>query len=179
MKNIKFLSSELKTLEWDILNLDYLIWVSNGHTFDFLLNPFFLGYSREKWKTVFIKIRESLPFLYINLKLRANLKIYRLRIRDSDWMDFIHFSGYKYKIRLVSISIKREDQTLISISTILKFSAQILFQYLFFLNGTLILPKTDRCLTRRPLHRPPDCNRRRSRFYRCNKQFYVRCEPNI
>jgi len=35
----------------------------------------------------------------------------------------MHFSGYKYKIRFVSISIKREDQALISISTILKFSA--------------------------------------------------------
>ena len=29
-----------------------LIWVSNGHTFDFLLKPFFLEYSREKSKTV-------------------------------------------------------------------------------------------------------------------------------
>ena len=29
--------------EWDILNPDYLIWVSNGHTFNFLLKPFFLG----------------------------------------------------------------------------------------------------------------------------------------
>ena len=38
-----FRLSELKTLEWDILNNpDYLIWVSNGHTFDFLLNRFFL-----------------------------------------------------------------------------------------------------------------------------------------
>ena len=88
--------TELKTLEWDILNPHYLIWVSNGHTFDFLLN----------------------------LKWRAKFQIYRLHIRDSDWLDFIHFSGYKYKVRLVSISIKREDQALISISTILKFSAQ-------------------------------------------------------
>ena len=38
----KSMISELKTLEWGILNLDYLIWVSNGHTFDFLLNPLFL-----------------------------------------------------------------------------------------------------------------------------------------
>ena len=109
--------SELKTLEWDILNPDYFTWVSNGNTFDFLLKPFFLGY-REK-----SKIRESLPFLYINLKWRAKFQIYRLHIRDSDWLDFMHFSGYKYKIRLVSRSIKREDQALISISTILKFSA--------------------------------------------------------
>jgi len=45
--------SEVKTLELDILNPDYLIWVSNGHTFDFLLKPFFLGYSGEKSKTGF------------------------------------------------------------------------------------------------------------------------------
>ena len=44
---------ELKTLEWDILNPDNLIWVSNGQTFDFLLKPFFLGYCREKSKPVF------------------------------------------------------------------------------------------------------------------------------
>ena len=34
--------TELKTLEWDILNPDRLIWVSNVHTFDFILNPLFL-----------------------------------------------------------------------------------------------------------------------------------------
>ena len=45
----KIKNPELKTLEWDILNHDYLIWVSNGHTFDFLLKPFL--YSREKSKT--------------------------------------------------------------------------------------------------------------------------------
>ena len=43
---------------------------------------------------------------------------------DSDWLNFIHFSGYMYKIRLVSKLRKREDQALISISTILKFLAQ-------------------------------------------------------
>jgi len=39
-------------------------------------------------------------------------------------LNFIHFSGYKYKIRLVWRLRKREDQELTSISTILKFSAQ-------------------------------------------------------
>ena len=48
-------------------------------------------------------------------------------IRDSDWLNFIHFSGYKYKIRLVSILRKREDHAFISITTILKFSAQETF----------------------------------------------------
>ena len=67
----------------------------------------------EKNQNRFFKIRESLPFLYINLKWRAKFQIYRLHIRDSDWLNFIHFSGYKYKIRLVSILRKREDQALI------------------------------------------------------------------
>ena len=113
---------ELKTLEWDILNPDYLTWVSNGHTLDFLLKPFFLGYSREKSKTCFFNWRVP-PFSKYNLKRRAKFKIYRLHIRDSDWLNFIHFSGYKYKIRLIWILWKREDQALISISTVLKFSA--------------------------------------------------------
>ena len=39
-----------------------------------------------------------------------------------DWLNFIHYSEYKYKIRFVSILRKREDHALISISTILKFS---------------------------------------------------------
>ena len=38
-----FRISELKSQEWDILNHDRLIWLSNVHTFDFLLNPLF-GY---------------------------------------------------------------------------------------------------------------------------------------
>ena len=119
--------------------LDFLIWVSIGQTFDFLLNPFFLGYSkhaicclqsrgakawenarkgRKKSKPV-LKIREFLQLLNINLKLRAKFQIYRLHIRDSDWLNFINYSGYKYKTKLVSILRKREDQALISISTIL------------------------------------------------------------
>ena len=34
-------SPKQKTLEWDSLNPDRLIWVSNVNTFDFLLNPLF------------------------------------------------------------------------------------------------------------------------------------------
>ena len=52
-------------------------------------------------------------------------------MRDSDWLNFKHLSGYKYKIRLVSILRKREDQALICISTILKFSARINFLFLY------------------------------------------------
>ena len=66
--------TELKTLEWDISNPNYLIWVSNGHTFDFLRKPFFLGYSREKSKTGFFKFRESFPFLYVILNGAQNFK---------------------------------------------------------------------------------------------------------
>ena len=43
--------SELKTLEWDILNPDYLIWVSNGHTF--VLNHFFLDIVEKNQKPFF------------------------------------------------------------------------------------------------------------------------------
>ena len=53
--------------------------------------------------------------------------------------DFIHSSGYKYKIRLVSILRKREDQSLISISTNLKFSALVIFIAIFIsYRGVLI-----------------------------------------
>ena len=70
------MSTELRTLEWDIAYLDYLIWVSNGQwtQFWFLLRQFFLGYSREKSKTGFFKFRESLPFLYIILNGAQNFK---------------------------------------------------------------------------------------------------------
>ena len=52
--------------------------------------------------------------------------LYRLHICDSDGLNFLHFLGYKY--RLVSILRKRDDQALISISTILKFSTQVDFE---------------------------------------------------
>ena len=89
----------------------------------FFLNRSFLDKGEKNQKPVF-SIRESLPFLSVNLKWRAKFQISWLRIRDSDWLHFIHFSGYKYKIRLVSRLRKRKDQALISISTILEFSAQ-------------------------------------------------------
>jgi len=71
--------------------------------------------------------KPSLPFLYINLKWRAKFQIYRLHIRDFDWLNFIYFTGNKCKIKLVSILRKREDQALISIFTILKFSALVYY----------------------------------------------------
>ena len=45
--------SELKTSECDILNPDYLIWVSNGHTFDFFWDRSFLDIVEKNQKPVF------------------------------------------------------------------------------------------------------------------------------
>ena len=102
------MTTELGTLKWDTINPDCLIRISNVDTFDFLLNPLFFGYSTEKSKTGFLN-SESFPFLYIYLKWCAKFQTYRLLIRDSNWLNFIHFSGYKYKIKLVLRSRKRED----------------------------------------------------------------------
>ena len=85
------------------------------------LNRSFLDLVEKNQKPVFLNQR-VLPISEYNLKWHEKFQIYRLHTRDSDWLDFIHFS--RYKIRLVSILRKREDQALISISTILKFSAQ-------------------------------------------------------
>ena len=84
----------------------------------FFLNRSFLNIVEKNQKPVY-KNSVSLH----NLKWRAKFQIFRLHICDSDRLKFIQFSGYKFKIRLVSILRKREDQALISISTILKFSA--------------------------------------------------------
>ena len=56
--------SELGTLEWDPIYHDCLIRISNVDTLDFLLNPLFFGYSTEKSKNVFFKLR-VLPCLCI------------------------------------------------------------------------------------------------------------------
>ena len=92
----------------------------------FFLNCSLLDIVQKNQKLVF-KIREFLLLLYINLKWLAKFQIYRLHIRDSDWLNFIHFLRYKYKIKLVSVLRKRDDQALISISTILKYSAQVMY----------------------------------------------------
>ena len=64
----------------------------------------------------------------------SKFQIFRLLIRDSNWLNFINFhdkSTTQYKIRLVSRLRQREDQALISVSTILKFPAQIV-KFLIF-----------------------------------------------
>ena len=118
----EFITPEMGTLEWDTFNSDCLIQISNLGTFNFLLISCYF------W--IFLKLESPSHFLYINLKRRPKLKISRLLIRNSaDWLDFIHFSGYKYKIRLVFRLRKREDHALISISTILKFSAVMVYMF--------------------------------------------------
>ena len=87
--------------------------------FIFFLNHSFLDLVEKNKKTYFL-IERVPPVSVYNLKWRAKFQIYRL-----PWLNFIQFSGYKFKIRLVSIL--REDQALIWISTILKFSALIEF----------------------------------------------------
>ena len=46
--------TELKTLKWNILNPNYVIWVSNVHTFDFLLKQFFLDIVDKNQKPAFL-----------------------------------------------------------------------------------------------------------------------------
>ena len=108
IKTMLFLTSfksELKPLELDTLNTNRYICIW------FLLNPLF--------SPLFLDIR----VLSLN---DAKYQISLLLIRHSDWLNLIHFSGYKLKIKLILRLIKRGDQALISISTILKFSALIL-----------------------------------------------------
>ena len=90
----KSMRPELKTLEGDILNPDYLIWVSNGHTFDFLLKPFFLGYSREKSKTGFFHLESPSVSVY-NLKWRQNFKFI-----DFIYATLIVWILYKFRIQV-------------------------------------------------------------------------------
>ena len=68
----------------------------------FFLNRSFFDMVEKNQKRVY-KIGEFLQLLIINLNWRAKFQIYLLHIRDSDWLNFMHFLGYKYKIRLVSI----------------------------------------------------------------------------
>ena len=58
-------------------------------------------------KPVFLNQRVP-PVSVYDLKWRAKFQIYRLHKRDSDWLNFVHFSGYKYRaenFRMVDIEI--------------------------------------------------------------------------
>ena len=89
----------------------------------FFLNRSFLDIVEKDQKPGFFFKLES-PSCFCILNGAQNFKLIGFHIRDSDWWNFIHFSGYKHKIRLISILRKREDQALISISRFLKFTAQ-------------------------------------------------------
>ena len=83
-------------------------------TFNFLLNPLFFRYSTEISKTSFSKLESSSRFWIEIINGAQNFKF------TGFW--YANLIGWiLYKIRLVSRLKKREDQALISISTILKF----------------------------------------------------------
>ena len=69
----QFNGSELGTLEWDTINPDCLIRISNVDTYDFLLNPLIFGYSREKSKTGFLKLEFFLRVLIVPPPLKKPL----------------------------------------------------------------------------------------------------------
>ena len=96
----------------------------------FLLSRYFLDIEEKKSKNGFSKLENPSRFCILILNGAQNFKFTGFYKPCSDWLNFIDFSGYKYKIRLVSILRKREDQALISISTILTFSARDKFAFL-------------------------------------------------
>ena len=69
------LCSELGTLEWDTFNPDCVIRISNVNTFNFLLNPLFFGYSKEKSKTGFLKLESPSRFCILILIGAQNFKV--------------------------------------------------------------------------------------------------------
>ena len=106
------------TVDLKTINTNRLIWTS---TVDFCVIRSF---------SFFLDIPTGFrPFI----KWRAKFQISRVLIRQSDWLNFIHFSGNKLKINLALRLIKSIDQALISIPTILKFSALSQQDYRMFL----------------------------------------------
>jgi len=100
---------EMKTFELDTLNIDR--WISTVDTFDFwLISSFWISLPDES----------SLMKFQISRILIGCSGFY---IRHSDWLNVTDFSYYKLKIKLILRLIKRGDQSLISISTILKILA--------------------------------------------------------
>ena len=97
-------------LPLDTLNPDCLIYVPNVGTFDFLLILSF-GPMRVL-SLIFARAKFKMSWLLIGCSAFSK--------RHSDWLNFIHFPGYRLKIKIILRLIKRGDQALISISTILK-----------------------------------------------------------
>ena len=104
------------TLELDTFNPDRLIWISNVESYNFLLIPLF--FSHRQFYTM--NCAQNLKFPGFSdcwtVWVSPNATRY--------WLSYLHFCRYKLKIKLILILTKREDQALISIFTILKFSAQ-------------------------------------------------------
>ena len=65
---------DLGTLEWDTINPDCLIRISNVDTFNFLLNLLFFGYSTEKSKTGLLTLESSSVSVYQSLNGAQNFK---------------------------------------------------------------------------------------------------------
>ena len=67
--------TELGTLEWDTINPDCLIRISNVDTFDSLLNPlFFLDEVQKNQKAVFFKIKSPSRFCLLIQNGAQNFK---------------------------------------------------------------------------------------------------------
>ena len=59
----------------------------------FFLNRSFLDMKEKNQKPIFLN--KSSPISVYYLKWSAKFQIYRLHLSDSDWLNCIHFSGYK------------------------------------------------------------------------------------
>ena len=112
----------------DTFNPECFIQISNVNTFNFLLNPLSL------WISVLCFTNESTVH---SLNGTQNLNfsgfsdwLFRFLQMPLNWLSYIKFCWYKLKIKLILKLTKNEDQALISISTILKFSAQFINYYL-------------------------------------------------
>ena len=84
VKLISIERPELKTLEWNILNPDYLIWVSMDTLFILFWNRPFLDIVEKNKKARFFKLESSSLFCILILNDAQNFKFIGFIIRDSD-----------------------------------------------------------------------------------------------
>ena len=110
----------------ETINFHYKHSDSPEYPMDTLFKPFFLGYSREKSKTGVFLNWESLS-RYCILILNGSQNFIFISYIYTTLIDWILYTFQDTRTRsgLVLILRKREDQALISISNILKFSALI------------------------------------------------------
>ena len=119
-----------KLLESDTLNPDRLIWISNVNIFNCLLHSLFSLFFEipipdfDQWELI-LSLKGAQKFQFPGL---------RLALRDSAY-DTLLVKCYQLfwkqtlKIRLILRLIKRGDQALISISTVLKCSGLVVVTY--------------------------------------------------